>query len=450
MCPGALICVSDTLSRARAGRVVSPALAWAERSSGPRIDKEATTFGTKPRSLLRRPLRRPKPKAGLARVDARTKRLVQRVQPGEIAVIDHEDLDGVSAEALVAAGVGGVVNAARSISGRYPNLGPILLLEAGIPLVDTIGPLLLRKVREVEQLRLDGDRIYAGERLVGVGIRQSPATIRGSMAEAQLRLAERFESFARNTVDYMQRERDLLFGGSGFPSIEHDLAHRPVLVVVRGYNYKEDLAVLRPYIRDVRPVLLGVDGGADALIDAGYTPDLILGDMDSVSDEALSFAGAVPRRWFRRRPQTELILHAYRDGQAPGRERLEALGVPFHVVEAAGTSEDAAFLLAHEKGAETIVAVGSHGNLREFLDKGREGMSSTFLVRLRVGEILMDAKGVSRVYSSRIRTRDAVLLVAAAMVAIAAVVAVSPPLRLYVSQLFEQFRQWLFDLRELL
>ena len=383
-------------------------------------------------------------------MDARTKRLVQRVQPGEIAVIDHEDLDGVSAEALVAAGAGGVVNAARSISGRYPNLGPIRLLDAGIPLVDAVGPLLLGKVHEGDQLRLDGDRIYAGERLVGVGVRQSTATVRGSMGEAQLRLAERFESFARNTVDYMQRERDLLFGGSGFPSIEHDLAHRPVLVVVRGYNYKEDLAVLRPYIRDVRPVLLGVDGGADALIDAGYTPDLILGDMDSVSDEALSFAGAAPRRWFRRQPQTELILHAYRDGQAPGRERLEALGVPFHVVEAAGTSEDAAFLLAHEKGAETIVAVGSHGNLREFLDKGREGMSSTFLVRLRVGEILMDAKGVSRVYSSRIRTRDAVLLVAAAMVAIAAVVAVSPPLRLYVSQLFEQFRQWLFDLRELL
>ena len=383
-------------------------------------------------------------------MDARTKRLVQRVQPGEIAVIDHEDLDGVSAEALVAAGVGGVVNAARSISGRYPNLGPIRLLDAGIPLVDAVGPLLLGKVREGDQLRLDGDRIYAGERLVGVGIRQSTATVRGSMGEAQLRLAEQFESFARNTVDYMQRERDLLFGGSGFPAIEHDLAHRPVLVVVRGYNYKEDLAVLRPYIRDVRPVLLGVDGGADALIDAGYTPDLIVGDMDSVSDEALSFAGAAPRRWFRRQPQTELILHAYQDGQAPGRERLEALGVAFHVVEAAGTSEDAAFLLAHEKGAETIVAVGSHGNLREFLDKGREGMSSTFLVRLRVGEILMDAKGVSRVYSSRIRTRDAVLLVAAAMVAIAAVVAVSPPLRLYVSQLFEQFRQWLFDLRELL
>ena len=383
-------------------------------------------------------------------MDARTKRLVQRAQPGDIAVVDHEDLDRVSADALIAAGIGGVVNASRSISGRYPNLGPLRLIEAGIPLVDAVGPLLLRKVHDGDLLRLDGDRVYDGDRLVGVGIRQSSATVREAMAEAQVGLAERFESFAVNTVDYMQRERDLLFGGSGLPTLDHDLAGRPVLVVVRGYNYREDLAVLRPFIRDVHPVLLGVDGGADALIEAGYTPDLILGDMDSVSDEALALARPGGRGWFRRRRPTELVLHAYRDGHAPGRERLDDLGVPYRVAETAGTSEDAAFLLAHEKGAETIVAVGSHGNLREFLDKGREGMSSTFLVRLRVGEILMDAKGVSRVYSPRIRTREAMLLVVAAIVTMAAVIAVSPPLRLYVTQLFEQFRQWVFDLKELL
>jgi len=383
-------------------------------------------------------------------VDARTKRLVQRAQPGDIAVVDHEDLDRVSADALIAAGIGGVVNASRSISGRYPNLGPLRLIEAGIPLVDAVGPLLLRKVHDGDLLRLDGDRVYEGDRLVGVGIRQSSATVREAMAEAQVGLAERFESFAVNTVDYMQRERDLLFGGSGLPTLDHVLAGRPVLVVVRGYNYREDLAVLRPFIRDVHPVLLGVDGGADALIEAGYTPDLILGDMDSVSDEALALARPGGRGWFRRRRPTELVLHAYRDGHAPGRERLDDLGVPYRVAETAGTSEDAAFLLAHEKGAETIVAVGSHGNLREFLDKGREGMSSTFLVRLRVGEILMDAKGVSRVYSPRIRTREAMLLVVAAIVTMAAVIAVSPPLRLYVTQLFEQFRQWVFDLKELL
>jgi uncharacterized membrane-anchored protein len=385
----------------------------------------------------------------VARVDARTKLLVQRLGAGEIAVIDHEDLDRVSAEALVAAGAAGVVNARSSISGRYPNLGPLILLEAGVPLVDGVGPLLLRKVREGETLRLDGDRVYAQDRLVGVGIRQSETSVRQAMAEAQVGLADRFDSFARNTVDYIQRERDLLFGGAGLPGLEHDLAGRSVLVVVRGYNHKEDLAVLGPYIRDVRPVLVGVDGGADALVEAGYRPDVILGDMDSVSDGALRLA-LRPRGRFRRQQPTEVVVQAYRDGHAPGRARLDALGVPYKVVPAAGTSEDVAFLLAHEKGAETIVAVGSHGNLREFLDKGREGMASTFLVRLRVGEILMDAKGVSRVYSPRLRTRDAVLLVAGAVLAMALVILVSPSLRLYVTLLFEQVRQWFFELGDIL
>lgn len=383
-------------------------------------------------------------------MDGRTKRLVQRAQPGDIAVIDHEDLDRVSAEALIDRGVSGVVNAARSISGRYPNLGPLTLVRAGVPLIDSVGSLVLRKVREGDPVRLDGDRVVVGDRLLGVGVRQSEAAVLGAMAEAQLSLAERFESFAANTVDFMQRERDLLFGGAGLPALNHDLLRRPVLVVVRGYNYKEDLAALGGYVHDVRPVLVGVDGGADALIEAGYLPDLILGDMDSVSDEALRLALPRPRRrWLRRRAPTEIVLHAYQGGRAPGRSRLEALGVPYKVVEAAGTSEDVAFLLAHEKGAEAIIAVGSHGNLREFLDKGREGMASTFLVRLRVGEILMDAKGVSRVYSPRIRTGDSLFLVGAAIAAMAAVIIVSPPLRLYVIQLFEQFRQWLFQLKEL-
>ena len=385
----------------------------------------------------------------MARIDARTKQLLLRVRPGEVAVIDHEDLDRVSAEGLVAAGVGVVVNAARSISGRYPNLGPLILLQAGIPLIDSVGPLLMRKVREGDMLRIEGDRIYRGDRLLAVGELQTEVSIGSGMERARASLADRFERFAANTLDFLQRERDLLFGGSGLPELEHDLARQPVLVVTRGDTYREDLQALRPYIRDVRPVLIGVDGGADALIEAGYRPDLIVGDMDSVSDGALLAARPGRWRWHGRRP-TELVVHAYGDGRAPGRLRLNALGVPYKVVEATGTSEDLAYLLAHEKRAEIIVAVGSHGNLREFLDKGREGMSSTFLVRLRVGEILMDAKGVSRVYAPRIRTRDTVVLVAAALLAMAATVAVSPTLRLYAIQLLEQFRQWVFQVKELL
>ena len=369
-------------------------------------------------------------------MDARTKRLAQRLRPGDIAIIDHEDLDRVSAEGLVAAGAGAVVNAAPSISGRYPNLGPEILLTAGIPLVDGVGSLVLEKVREGDAVRVEGDRVLVEDRVVAVGVRQSPESIASAMAAAGEQLQERFDGFARNTLEFLERERDLLFGGVGLPDLRHDLRGRAVLVVVRGYGYREDLAALRPYIREARPVLIGVDGGADALVEESYVPDIILGDMDSVSDAALAHA----------RGRTELILHAYADGRAPGRERLETLGLPFAVVAATGTSEDVAFLLAHEKGADAIVAVGSHGNLREFLDKGRGGMASTFLVRLRVGEILMDAKGVSRVYGPRLHRGDAFLLVAAALFAMLAVVAVSPPLRLWALQVFDDLRQLVFRL----
>jgi uncharacterized membrane-anchored protein len=238
----------------------------------------------------------------------------------------------------------------------------------------------------------------------------------------------------------MREERDLLFGGAGLPELSHALVGRHVLVVVRGYGYREDLAALRSYIRDVKPVLVGVDGGADALLDAGYTPDVVIGDMDSISDRALDLI----RR--PRRVPTEIVLHAYPDGRAPGRARLERLGIPYVEVRSAGTSEDVAFLLAHERRAELIVAVGTHGNLREFLDKGRLGMSSTFLVRLRVGEILMDAKGVARIYPSRARARDVVLLIGAVLAALGLMLAASPALRLYLDQTLDGLVDWIRSL----
>ena len=367
-----------------------------------------------------------------ARVDRRTKSLLRRVQPGEIAFIDHEDLDRVSAEGLADKGVSAVVNAARSISGRYPNLGPLILVERGVPLIDAVGKLLLSKVKEGQPVRVDGDRIYAGSDLVGVGTRQTPESVTAAMDVARRRLAEQFESFAANTMLFIVRERDLLFGGSGLPDLDHEMSGRHVLVVVRGYQYKEDLAALRPYIKEVRPVLIGVDGGADALLEEGYRPNLIVGDMDSVTEAAL-------------RSGAEIVLHAYPSGHAPGRERLTALGLSYKVLQASGTSEDVAFLLAHEKGADLIVAVGSHGNLREFLDKGRMGMASTFLVRLRVGEILVDAKGVSRLYRRRVRGVDTMLLVASAVFAMIVVVAISPPLRLLVKLIWESIRQFVFN-----
>jgi uncharacterized membrane-anchored protein len=337
--------------------------------------------------------RSPKPAGsgavGVARVDARTKNLTKRLHPGDVAVIDHLDIDTVAAEALVARRPAAVINAAASTSGRYPNLGPQILLKAGIPLIDGVGPQALSTIADGDQLRLDGGDIYRGDELIGRGVVQTDDTVAASMEAARAGLAVQLEAFATNTMEYLRKERELLLDGVGVPDIRTSLEGRHVLVVVRGYHYKEDLQTLRSYVREYRPVIIGVDGGADAVLEAGLTPQLIVGDMDSVSDRALS-SGA------------EIVVHAYRDGRAPGLERVQQLGIDPVVFPATGTSEDIAMLLADDKGAELIVAVGSHVTLVEFLDKGRSGMASTFLTRLRVGGKLVDAKGVSRLYRARI------------------------------------------------
>jgi uncharacterized membrane-anchored protein len=342
--------------------------------------------------------------AGPARVDTRTKALTKRLSAGDIAVIDHLDLDRVSAEALVACKPIAVLNAARSTSGRYPNLGPEILLEAGIPLIDDLGPDVMT-ILDSHVVRIDEGAVYDGEKLVAEGVVQTPETVRANMEEARAGLSVQLESFAANTMDYLRRERDLLLDGVGVPDITTRIDGRHVLIVVRGYHYKDDLVTLRPYIRECRPVLIGVDGGADAILEAGWTPDLIVGDMDSVSDRGL-MCGA------------EVVVHAYRDGRAPGLARIEQLGVPHVVFPATGTSEDVAMLLADDKGAELIVAVGTHATLVEFLDKGRSGMASTFLTRLRVGGKLVDAKGVSRLYRTRISNLQLTLLSLAGLLAL--------------------------------
>jgi len=366
-------------------------------------------------SLLRG---RPEPLAGpgvqgTARVDRRTKNLTKRLRPGDIAFIDHTDIDKVSADALVGCRPAAVVNAAASISGRYPNLGPGILLAAGIPLIDSTGPELLTAVTEGNRIRIDGNQIWDGEQLLlGSGTRQDAESISLAMDNARAGLNVQLESFAANTMEYLKKERDLLLDGVGVPDCRTSFTGRQALIVVRGYHYKDDLATLRPYIREYRPVLVGVDGGADAILEGGHTPDMIVGDMDSVSDRALT-CGA------------EIVVHAYRDGNAPGLERVRALGVEPVVFPATGTSEDVAMLLADDKGASLIVAVGTHATLIEFLDKGRSGMASTFLTRLRIGGKLVDAKGVSRLYRQRISNWQLAVLILAGLFALGVALAAS-------------------------
>ncbi|HLS73440.1 MAG TPA: putative cytokinetic ring protein SteA [Actinomycetaceae bacterium] len=341
---------------------------------------------------------------GPARVDARTKNLTKRLQPGDIAVIDHLDIDRVSAEALVACRPAAVLNVARSSSGRYPNLGPEIIVQAGIPLIDDLGGAVM-SVREGRPLRVEDAAVYSGGVLIAEGVEQTEESIAQIMVEAREGLSIQLEAFAGNTMDFLARERELLLDGVGVPDVRTEIEGRHVLIVVRGYHYKEDLAMLRSYVREYRPILIGVDGGADAILETGFSPDMIVGDMDSVSDRAL-LSGA------------EIVVHAYRDGRAPGLARVQQLEVEHVVFPATGTSEDVAMLLADDKGAELIVAVGTHDTLVEFLDKGRAGMASTFLTRLRVGSKLIDAKGVSQLYRTRISTMQVVLLALAGLAAI--------------------------------
>jgi uncharacterized membrane-anchored protein len=356
---------------------------------------------------------------GAAKIDRRTKDLIKRLHPGDIAVINHRDLDRVAAEGLVSAGVGAVVNAGESISGRYPNGGPIRVVQAGIPLVDRAGEDVLDRVHEGEQLRVDGDEIWRGDELIASGQLLTAEGIQTSMDEARVAIGGELERFAVNTLEYIQREAKLTFEPVELPPIKTQFRGRHALVVVRGHDYRTDLAALRPYIREYQPVLIGVDGGADALLEMRLKPDIIIGDFDSVSEAALG-TGA------------ELIHHVHLDGRAPGREALQTWGVPYHEFVVDGTSEDVAMLLAYEAGAQLIVAVGTHASMVEFLDKGRQGMSSTFLTRLRLGPALVDAKGVNRLYEGRVRRRDIALLIGSAIVALIVVSIVSESIHVFL------------------
>jgi uncharacterized membrane-anchored protein len=359
--------------------------------------------------------------SGIVRLDHRTKKLIPRLRPGDIAVIDHADLDRVAAEGLVQARVGAVVNVASSMTGRYPNVGPLVVTAAGIPLIDRADAAVFDRVQEGQWVSVAGDDVVLAGTTVSHGRRLDLSAVSERLETSRRTMGGELERFAQNTLEHLRLEQHLLLDSPDLPDVPVDFEGRQVLLVVRGTDYREDLAMLRSsgYLSDMKPVLIGVDGGADALLEAGSKPDVIIGDFDSVSDTAL-------------RCGASLVVHAYADGNAPGAARLDALGLPYTRFLAAGTSEDIAMLLAFEKGAELIVAVGTHNSMVEFLDKGRPGMASTFLVRMKVGPILVDAKGVSRLYRSQVRKRDLLLMVVAALLVLVTITLISEPIRLFL------------------
>ena len=354
--------------------------------------------------------------SGPARLGRRTKELVPRLTPQDIAIIDHTDLDRVSAEELVESGIRVVVNVAESQSGRFPNPGPLLLVRGGVRLIDAPGAELFDELSDGDRITIRGASVFKKNTCLVNGRSMEERELVAALAEQQGRVTDALRDFADNTLRYLREEGELLAEGLDFPQLATSFRGRHALVVARGPGHKRDLRIVRPYVRDFRPVLVAVDGGAEALLEEGWRPDVIVGDMDSVSDGAL-------------RSGAELLIHAYPGGEAPGAERAERLGVKYETVPAMGISEDVALLLAHEKGAELIVAVGTHFNVIEFLERNRPGMSSTFLTRLKVGEILVDAKGVSRLVSRQVGLWPLVAFTAAGLGALVVAVLASPQLR---------------------
>ena len=371
------------------------------------------------------------PIVGTARLGARTKHLVKRLHPGDVAVIDHVNVDRIAAEELIACGVSGVVNASPSSDGKYPNAGPLMLARAGIRLIDAPDSPVFDLIRDGQQLTLDGDgRVFVGTDEVLRGRVLTVPDLEAQLAAQRERIDEVLAEFAENTVEHVRQETDILTGSIDFPPTRVSFRDRHVLIVVRGERHRRDLKALRTYIRNVRPLIVAVDGGADGVLEAGLRPDMILGDMDSASDAALG-CGA------------ELVVHAYPDGRAPGEARLQEMNLPHKVVPAAGTSEDVAMLMAHEKGADLIVSVGAHFNLIEFLDRKRGGMSSTFLTRLRIGEKLVDAKGVSRLYRPSSTLMPVIFFVVAFLVLLTILIITSPALNDVFELFWLKVRIWL-------
>lgn len=370
---------------------------------------------------------------GVARIDRNTVRLLRRVGPGDIAVLDEMDLDRATADALVSAEVAAVVNASPSISGRYPNLGPEILVGAGIPLFDSVGGDMFRRVKDGTKLRLHEGAVFSGDKELAKATEQSAESVADLMVEAKTGLVDHLEAFSGNTIEFIRRESSLLLDGVGVPDVKVDMRDRHVLVVSSGYGHVEDLKRLKPFIKEYRPVLVGVDAGADALTDAGYTPDLIVGDPDGISTDTLK-CGA------------QVVLPAHSDGHAPGLERIQDLGIGAMTFPASGSSEDLALLLADHNKASLIVSVGSAATLDEFLDSGRRDSNpSTFLTRLKVGSKLVDGKAVATLYRSRVSFATVLLLVLAVFAAITVALLVSDAGQVYLdhaTQWWNTFYDW--------
>jgi uncharacterized membrane-anchored protein len=362
---------------------------------------------------------------GTARVDRDIDRLLRRVCPGDIVVIDVADLDRITADTLVDAGVAAVVNASPFVSGRYPNQGPEVLAANHVTLIDETGPEVFKKVKDGAKIRLHEGGVYSGDRRLALGTERADHDIAELMQQAKSGLVAHLEAFAGNTIEFIRSESPLLIDGIGIPDLDVDVRRRHVVVVGDEPSAADDLKSLKPFIKEYQPVLIGVGGGAEVLRKAGYRPQIIVGDPNQISTDVLK-CGA------------QVVLPADADGHAPGLERIQDLGVGAMTFPAAGSPFDLALLLADHHGAALLVTAGHTANIETFFDRSRQDSNpSTFLTRLRVGEKLVDAKAVATLYRNRISAGAIAFLVLAMLITVIIV--------LWVTRTDAMVMHWVID-----
>lgn len=365
---------------------------------------------------------------GYLSIDKRTKDLAKRIKPNEIALIDHKDIDEVAANSLVQAKIKAIINLSPSISGKYPNKGPNILLDNGIFILDVLDVDLMNLLLEEDLVEVDENgNITKDEVFICKGEIIDKHKVEELISFSYEHISEELEMFIDNTIEYAKKEKGMILGDVVIPSFKTNFKGKHVLIVVRGQNYKEDLLTIKSYIDEVSPILVGVDGGADAILEFGLIPDLVVGDMDSISDECL-------------RKAKEIVVHAYPDGRAPGLQRIQDLNLESVVLPSPGTSEDIAMLIAYENQAELIVAVGTHSNIIDFLEKGRKGMGSTFLVRLKIGYKLIDARGVNLLYKGSLKIKYVWWLFIAALFPILILIYIAQPMQQIIKLLEIQLK----------
>lgn len=353
---------------------------------------------------------------GTLKKDTRTKDLTKRLENGEIALIDHRDIDEVAALSLRDTKIKAIINVDKSISGKYPNKGPLILYESGISIFECESKDIFDIIDDGSSISIENDSIIYQGQIIDQCYELTKDKIDELLKVGYDNIENELDDFIDNTLHYAKKEKELVTGNLNIPKISTNFKNRHALVVVRGKDYKKDLQAVRNYINEVNPIFIGVDGGGDALLEFGYTPDIVIGDMDSVSDKCL-------------RSSREIIVHGYADGRAPGLERVKDLGLESVLFPSPGTSEDIALLLAYSNDVDLIVAVGTHNSMIDFLEKGRKGMASTFLVRLKVGSKLIDAKGVNELYKSSLKPKYMVGLGLAALLPIIVIILLFPPMQ---------------------